>query len=72
VTPENCGDPGPFPNPLDPPDESDQLILACREKLLAGKRDVIFTGHGVRANGSEWLADLLKRSEDSLAKAAEK
>ena len=46
------------------------VIKAIREKLLAWKPDVVFTGHGVRPNGTEWVADLLRRSEESLAKAA--
>jgi len=46
------------------------VVKAIREKLLAWKPDVIFTGHGVRTNGTEWLEDLLRRSEESLAKAA--
>ena len=44
------------------------VIKAIREKLLAWKPDVVFTGHGVRPNGTEWVADLLRRSEESLAK----
>lgn len=46
------------------------VIKAIREKLLAWKPDVVFTGHGVRPNGTEWVEDLLRRSEESLAKAA--
>ncbi|MFM8471505.1 MAG: MBL fold metallo-hydrolase [Limisphaerales bacterium] len=45
------------------------VIQAIREKLLAWKPDVVFTGHGVRPNGTEWVEDLLRRSEESLAKA---
>ncbi|MBI3874512.1 MAG: MBL fold metallo-hydrolase [Verrucomicrobia bacterium] len=48
------------------------VVKAIREKLLAWKPDVIFTGHGVRPNGTEWLEDLLKRSEESLAKTEKK
>jgi glyoxylase-like metal-dependent hydrolase (beta-lactamase superfamily II) len=48
------------------------VIKAIREKLLAWKPDVVFTGHGVRPNGTEWVQDLLRRSEESLAKAAAK
>ncbi|NBR85833.1 MAG: MBL fold metallo-hydrolase [Verrucomicrobia bacterium] len=48
------------------------VIKAIREKLLAWKPDVVFTGHGVRPNGTEWVEDLLRRSEESLAKAAVK
>ena len=48
------------------------VIKAIREKLLAWKPDVVFTGHGVRPNGTEWVEDLLRRSEESLAKAVVK
>lgn len=48
------------------------VIKAIREKLLAWKPDVVFTGHGVRPNGTAWVEDLLRRSEESLAKAAVK
>lgn len=44
------------------------VIKAIRDRLLAWKPDVVFTGHGVRPNGTEWVADLLRRSEDSLTK----
>lgn len=48
------------------------VMKAIREKLLAWKPDVVFTGHGVRPNGTAWVEDLLRRSEESLAKAAVK
>ena len=48
------------------------VIKAIHEKLLAWKPEVVFTGHGVRPNGTEWVEDLLRRSEESLAKAAVK
>ncbi len=48
------------------------VIQAIRDKLLAWKPAVVFTGHGVRPNGTEWVEDLLRRSEESLAKAAVK
>ncbi len=48
------------------------VIKAIRDKLLAWKPDVVFTGHGVRPNGTEWVEDLLRRSEESLARAAVK
>ena len=48
------------------------VIKAIREKLLAWKPDVVFTGHGVRPNGTAWVEDLLRRSEESLAKGATK
>ncbi len=45
------------------------VIAAIREKLLAWQPDIVFTGHGVRPNGTAWVEDLLRRSEESLAKA---
>ncbi|MFA6546032.1 MAG: MBL fold metallo-hydrolase, partial [Limisphaerales bacterium] len=48
------------------------VIKAIRDKLLAWKPDVVFTGHGVRPNGTAWVEDLLRRSEESLPKAAVK
>ncbi len=48
------------------------VIKAIRDKLLAWKPDVVFTGHGVRPNGTEWVEDLLRRSEESLVKASGK
>ncbi len=48
------------------------VVKAIREKLLAWKPDVVFTGHGVRPNGTEWVEDLLRRSEESLAKTVSK
>ncbi len=48
------------------------VVKTIREKLFAWKPDVVFTGHGVRPNGTAWVEDLLRRSEESLAKAAVK
>ena len=48
------------------------VVKAIRDKLLAWKPDVVFTGHGVRPNGTAWVEDLLRRSEESLAKAESK
>ena len=45
------------------------VIAAIREKLLAWQPDLVFTGHGVRPTGTAWVEDLLRRSEESLAKA---
>ena len=48
------------------------VVKAIRDKLLSWKPDVVFTGHGVRPDGTEWVEDLLRRSEESLAKSAVK
>ena len=53
-------------------DKARPVVKAIRETLLAWKPDVVFTGHGVRPNGTEWVEDLLKRSEESLAKLEKK
>jgi glyoxylase-like metal-dependent hydrolase (beta-lactamase superfamily II) len=49
-------------------DKACVVVKAIREKLLAWQPDVVFTGHGVRPNGAAWMEDLLRRSEESLAK----
>lgn len=48
------------------------VVKAIRDKLLSWKPDVVFTGHGVRPEGTAWVEDLLRRSEESLAKATVK
>ena len=53
-------------------DKARLVVKAIRDKLLAWKPDVVFTGHGVRPNGTAWVEDLLRRSEESLAKGNSK
>src|SRR6266516_1083286 len=38
-----------------------------RKKLLAWGPDVVFTGHGVRTNGTEFITKLVRQTEQSLA-----
>jgi glyoxylase-like metal-dependent hydrolase (beta-lactamase superfamily II) len=38
-----------------------------REKLLPWRPDVVFTGHGVRTNGTEFIRGLVQHTEESLA-----
>jgi glyoxylase-like metal-dependent hydrolase (beta-lactamase superfamily II) len=38
-----------------------------REKLLPWRPDVVFTGHGVRTNGTEFIRGLIQHTEESLA-----
>jgi hypothetical protein len=37
-----------------------------RDKLLAWRPDIVFTGHGVRPEGTEFIATLIRRTEESL------
>jgi glyoxylase-like metal-dependent hydrolase (beta-lactamase superfamily II) len=53
-------------------DKARSVVKAIRDKLLSWKPDVVFTGHGVRQNGTAWVEDLLWRSEESLEKAGSK
>jgi hypothetical protein len=39
-----------------------------RDKLLEWRPDIVFTGHGVRTEGTEFIARLLKDTEESLNK----
>jgi glyoxylase-like metal-dependent hydrolase (beta-lactamase superfamily II) len=47
------------------------VVKVIKEKLLPWKPEVVFTGHDAHANGMEFLTDLVRRSENSLTKAAE-
>jgi hypothetical protein len=38
-----------------------------REKLLSWRPDVVVTGHGVRGKGTEFIAQLVRETEASLA-----
>jgi glyoxylase-like metal-dependent hydrolase (beta-lactamase superfamily II) len=42
------------------------LVPIIRDKLLAWRPDIVFTGHGVRPEGTEFIARLLKDTEESL------
>jgi glyoxylase-like metal-dependent hydrolase (beta-lactamase superfamily II) len=44
------------------------VVKVIGEKLLPWKPDVVFTGHGVRPSGMEFITDLVRRSEESLAR----
>jgi hypothetical protein len=41
-------------------------VPVIRNKLLAWRPDIVFTGHGVRTNGTEFIAFLLRHTEESL------
>src|SRR6185295_15860081 len=40
-----------------------------RTKVLPFRPDIVFTGHGGRPNGAEFLEDLVRRSLESIEKA---
>jgi glyoxylase-like metal-dependent hydrolase (beta-lactamase superfamily II) len=42
------------------------LVSVIRDKLLAWQPDIVFTGHGVRLEGTKFVADLLRSTEESL------
>jgi glyoxylase-like metal-dependent hydrolase (beta-lactamase superfamily II) len=44
------------------------LVPAIRDKLLAWQPDIVFTGHGVRLEGTKFTAELLESTEASLKK----
>jgi glyoxylase-like metal-dependent hydrolase (beta-lactamase superfamily II) len=46
------------------------VVNVIKEKLLPWKPEIVFTGHDSHPNGLEFITDLVRRSEDSLAKAA--
>ena len=43
-----------------------EVARVVRNKLLPWRPDVVFTGHGVRTNGTEFLAQLVRQTEQSL------
>jgi glyoxylase-like metal-dependent hydrolase (beta-lactamase superfamily II) len=43
-----------------------EVVQVIRNKLLPWRPDIVFTGHGVRPNGTEFLAQLVQRTEQSL------
>jgi glyoxylase-like metal-dependent hydrolase (beta-lactamase superfamily II) len=47
-------------------DKARGVLQVIPEKLLPWKPDVIFTGHGMRPNGTEFLAKLVRQTEQSL------
>lgn len=45
------------------------LVPIIRDKLLAWRPDIVFTGHGVRTNGTEFITTLVQQTEQSLARS---
>ena len=46
------------------------VMDVVRDKLLPWRPDVVFTGHGMRPNGTEFIAKLVQQTEQSLAQPA--
>jgi hypothetical protein len=46
-------------------------VKVIREKLLPWQPEIVFTGHGVRTNGTEFIAHLVRATEASLARTVE-
>jgi glyoxylase-like metal-dependent hydrolase (beta-lactamase superfamily II) len=44
-----------------------EVVRVVREKLLSWRPDVVVTGHGVRGKGTEFIAQLVRETEASLA-----
>jgi glyoxylase-like metal-dependent hydrolase (beta-lactamase superfamily II) len=51
-------------------DKARSLVGVIRDKLLAWHPDIVFTGHGVRTNGTEFIASLVRHTEESLKERA--
>jgi len=49
-----------------------RVVEIVKAKVIPFKPDVVFTGHGGRADGTGFLEDLVKRSEESIQKARAK
>ncbi|MBI3856137.1 MAG: hypothetical protein HY293_10660, partial [Planctomycetes bacterium] len=54
------------------PEKASGVAEIVRAKVIPFKPDVVFTGHGGRAEGTAFLEDLVKRSEESIEKARSK
>jgi glyoxylase-like metal-dependent hydrolase (beta-lactamase superfamily II) len=48
------------------------VVQVIRRRLLAWRPDIVFTGHGVRTNGTEFLETLVRQTEQSLGLPAAK
>jgi glyoxylase-like metal-dependent hydrolase (beta-lactamase superfamily II) len=53
-------------------EKAEALVGVVREKLLDWRPDIVFTGHGVREEGTKFIAELLKETEASLKKRAQR
>lgn len=50
----------------DDADKARAVLPVIRNQVLAWKPDLVFTGHGVRTNGTEFLQKLVEHTENSL------
>lgn len=53
-------------------DHAAEVVEIVKSKVLPFRPDVVFTGHGGRAEGAAFLEDLVARSEESIRKARSK
>jgi glyoxylase-like metal-dependent hydrolase (beta-lactamase superfamily II) len=51
-------------------DHARAVVQVIRGKLLPWQPDIVFTGHGVRTNGAEFIAQLVRDTDESLARVA--
>jgi glyoxylase-like metal-dependent hydrolase (beta-lactamase superfamily II) len=47
-----------------------KVVHVVRDKLLPWRPDLVFTGHGVRVNGTEFITKLVEQTEQSLRQPA--
>jgi glyoxylase-like metal-dependent hydrolase (beta-lactamase superfamily II) len=47
-------------------EKAEALVPLIRDKLLAWRPDIVFTGHGVRTQGTKFVDELVKSTEESL------
>lgn len=47
-------------------DKASAVVRAVRDHLLSWQPDIVFTGHGVRPNGTEFIEKLVQQTEESL------
>ena len=53
-------------------EKAQEVVRVVKEKVIPFHPDVVFTGHGPRAEGTAFLEDLVRRSEESIQKARSK
>ena len=58
--------------PLPDAEKAAVVTEVVRRKVLPFHPDVVFTGHGGRAEGTAFLEDLVTRSEESIRNAKSK